>query len=111
MRCATQSAARAASWLRVLCVLAALASTSRALASDPSAFVTEILTPAGWELFGYWCGAQDEPFTSAELRIPDGWGNPSTREEPRWGGVGCSEVVVPPEWKSAEASERSLRRQ
>jgi len=103
-------AASAALWLRAVCALAALASASRAHASDPSAFVTEILTPAGWELFGYWCGAQDEPFSSTELRTPEGWGNPSTREEPRWGGVGCSEVVVPLEWKSAEAAERSLRR-
>ena len=90
-------------------MLAALASASNAHASDPSAFVTEILTPAGWELYGYWCGAQDEPFSSAELRIPEGWGNPSTREEPRWGGVGCSEVVVPLEWIVAETSQRSSR--
>jgi hypothetical protein len=95
---------------RVVCVLAGLASTPRAQASDPSTFVTEILTPAGWELSGRWCGAQDEPVTSAELRTPEGWGNKSTREEPRWGGVGCSEVVVPLEWTRAAASGRSSRR-
>jgi hypothetical protein len=94
----------------VLCLLAALASVSRAHASDPSAFVTEILTPAGWELYGYWCGAQDEPVSSVELRTPEGWGNTSTREEPRWGSAGCSEVVVPPEWTATETAQRSSRR-
>lgn len=67
-------------------------------AADPSAYVTEILTPAGWELLGVWCGALDEPASSAELRTPDGWANSSPREEPRWGSFACSEVVVPPEW-------------
>lgn len=82
----------------ITCVTASFAFAPQARASDPSAFVSEILTPAGWELRGYWCGKQDEPSTSAELRIPEGWGRPSLREEPRWGGSGCSEVVVPPGW-------------
>jgi hypothetical protein len=82
----------------ITCATALFAVASHARASDPSAFMTELLTPAGWELYGYWCGKQDEPASSAELRIPEGWGRTSLREEPRWGGYGCSEVVVPPEW-------------
>jgi hypothetical protein len=84
--------------LGITCATAAFAITPQARASDPSAFVSEILTPAGWQLHGHWCAKQDEPASSAELLIPEGWNRPSLREEPRWGGSGCSEVIVPPEW-------------
>jgi hypothetical protein len=79
-------------------------------AADPSAYVTEVLTPAGWELFGVWCGERDEPANSvelrtpdgwtddSELRIPDGWASSAVSVEHRWGGFACSEVVVPLEW-------------
>ncbi|HKU43849.1 MAG TPA: hypothetical protein VJR89_37070 [Polyangiales bacterium] len=92
------------------CLVALGLGSSHAAASDPSAYVTEILTPLGWELYGYWCGADDEPVSSVELRIPEGWGSQSTREEPRWGGVGCSEVVVPIEWTAADTQRSPQRR-
>jgi hypothetical protein len=102
MQCATSDERGATGITMLLRAVAAivviLAGGASASASDPSVYVSEILTPAGWELYGVWCGDQDEPASSSELRTPDGWGNASSREEPRWGGYGCSEVVVPPDW-------------
>lgn len=99
MQCSPKSAARGLSFA-VAALIVSLGGTPRAHASDPSAFVSEILTPAGWELYGMWCSGVDELVSSAELRIPDGWGNPTSREEPRWGSFTCSEVVVPTEWRA-----------
>ena len=101
MQCASKSVARSSRRLGIVfAFVASLSAAEDAQAADPSAFVTEILTPAGWELYGVWCGVLDELATSAELRTPEGWGNTSMREEPRWGGFACSEVVVPFEWRA-----------
>src|SRR5262245_44544682 len=105
MWCSARAAVHSFALLAPLCLWA-----SHAAASDPSTYVTEILTPLGWELYGQSCGAEDRPDISVELRIPDGWGHSSNREEPRWGGGGCSEVILPIEW-SANESQRSSGRQ
>jgi len=103
MLCALSTFTRARGPSQILAVLvvawASLILAAPVRAADPSAYVTEILTPAGWELLGVWCGELDEPFSSVELRTPEGWANSSAREEPHWGGYACSEVVVPRDWR------------
>ena len=74
---------------------------SVAHASTPSDFLTEIITPAGWELrTGPEHCAWRDVTSSGELVTPEGWG-PHRGEEPTWGGCVYSDLVVPLEWRQA----------
>lgn len=75
------------------------ASGSLAHASNPNEFVTEIITPAGWELQTApgRCAWSGDLATSVEIITPEGWAD-GKRDEPSWGGAVCSELVVPSDW-------------
>lgn len=91
--------------LLVACALGWLATplgSARAHASNPREFISEIITPAGWELqtsIGR-CSWGGDLASSIEIITPDGWAD-NRRNEPRWGGGICSELVVPAEWNAA----------
>jgi hypothetical protein len=86
----------------VLALGSALSLAPSAQASTPSDYLTEIITPAGWELRSSLgrCTWRDVS-TSDELVVPEGWGSYRTSEEPTWGGCVCSDLVVPLEWLRA----------
>jgi hypothetical protein len=70
-------------------------------ASNPGDFISEIITPAGWELqtSSGRCSWGGDLASSVEIITPEGWADDG-REEPRWGGGICSELVVPAEWNT-----------
>ncbi len=98
--------------LRMFCVasmFATLAMARVAHAADPSEFLTELITPAGWEArttHGQPCGWDRELRASTELVTPEGWHDRVTTE-PSWSGCMCSELIVPNEW--ARRGQRSRR--
>jgi hypothetical protein len=94
--------------VRALLVCAALGPSAVAHASDPSAFLSEIITPAGWEVRtnAKRCTWSNEVGTSGELVTPDGWRD-ARAQEPSWsGGCMCSELVVPDAWVSTTTEKR-----
>lgn len=90
--------------LALLVPLTLLAFAAPAQASTPSEFLSEIITPAGWELHSSFdrCSWNDLS-VSDELVIPADWGPTRTGDEPSWGGCVCSDLVVPVEWRRAMA--------
>jgi hypothetical protein len=88
-----------------------LVSASTAHAADPHAYVSEIITPAGWELQStaracWW----EREGSSAELVTPKGWDEAKSREMLTWSGCVCSDLVEPAEWhRMRAASERRAR--
>lgn len=83
--------------------LAVLGLAEPAHASTPTDYVTEIITPEGWELRSDRCPSswRDLP-TSYEIVTPSAWQR-TARDEPSWGGCMCSELVVPAEWAQITA--------
>jgi hypothetical protein len=99
---------RSSSWfaLPVLALGCVISNTAPAQASDPGTFISEIITPAGWEIrpaspkrCTTWVS---DTVTDAELVTPEGWGDTRT-PQPSWssGGCMCSELVVPEAWVRA----------
>ena len=78
---------------------------SPARASTPSDYISEIITPAGWELHtaNERCSWR-EVTTSVEIVTPAAWAQHSGREEPSWSGCSCSELIVPAEWSKSVGS-------
>jgi hypothetical protein len=82
-----------------LSMLAMASAAAPARASTPSDYISEIITPAGWEVrpTSEHCGWRDVA-GSAEIVTPSAWSKHSGREEPTWSGCSCSDLVVPLEW-------------
>jgi hypothetical protein len=79
---------------RLLLLLCSFVSAS-AHASEPGAFTSEILTPAGWDPLVPAC---TEPFEApGELMTPSAWAG-STHASDSWLVTTCSELVVPADW-------------
>jgi hypothetical protein len=83
-----------------LLALALLAPAAGAQASKPREYLSEIITPAGWELndSSDRCAWRDLP-VSAELVVPRDWGRGRSGDTPTWGGCVCSDLVIPAEWR------------
>ncbi len=95
-----------------VCALALAGITERAQATDPSVFLTEIITPAGWEVrsSGKHCSWASDAATNAELVTPDGWRD-TQAPEPSWtGSCMCSELVVPDAWASTASAHAGKRK-
>ncbi len=81
----------------------AVSATAPARASTPSYYISELITPAGWEIHSVneRCAWRDVS-SSAEIVTPAAWVQRSGREEPSWnGGCSCSDLVIPLEWGSS----------
>jgi hypothetical protein len=79
--------------------------TRPAHAADPNMYLSEIITPAGWELqvTAKACWWERER-TSPELVTPKGWDDASSREMLTWSGCVCSDLVEPAEWHRMRAA-------
>jgi hypothetical protein len=74
--------------------LVASTATSSAHASD---YMSEILTPPGWEQGAMKC-TPVEPAGHFELMTPVGWTDGASASDSTWGAPTCSELVVPRDW-------------
>jgi hypothetical protein len=101
-RAATRRRPTAGLWLIVVVALAGFAVQglcSVAHASNPGDFMSEIITPAGWELRTApgRCSWVGDLSTSPEIITPEGWSDAGIGQ-PKWGGSVCSELVIPADW-------------
>ena len=100
-------------WTACCALSLGILAIEKAHAADPSDFVTEIITPSGWELVAAQRACWWEPETeSVEIVTPKGWDDARSREVLTWSGYVCSDLVEPADWHRAraKATQRRARR-
>jgi hypothetical protein len=90
-----------------LAIRVVLSGLALSLGSTPGAahardYMSEIITPAGWEPRPVQCAAP-KGSSRVELMTPVGWGDAASSDV-SWDAPMCSELVVPADWTYAQRS-------